>query len=469
MILNVTGLLKTPALQAVSDQFDAMMSITVDRNLIDYDIDPVTSEFILRGREFALDGSPGTIVGELRRPYGKVALDTLLPTPLLIELNYPCTYDQLKQHLQQRYQILLEENDLAKASTPNTPLLGSHYVDDPVELTLGIVDLVVTSQSGRFQTGGRLRLRVASPGGKRKIQDAYHQTKDIQLQDLKFASVSVSNRSLFTASAEECANDLIKRHLGLALDRELDVRVTSKNHSDLKVLIQTRLLQSNGWIGGSEFIVRKADIGALCPEALQVNLDYPTQFQLLQSYLYQAYGLSIEANEMAMGQYEGTVLGPTDTVDYPLSADGFLDLVVQANSTKWLGRSQLRLQFLRLPDRVDVPKIVSQAPEGNQGVQWEYTFAVVGGTAPYHFEYVIGDQPAVLDEALGHYNGMPLQGLYMWTVLVTDSLGRWSFHTDVAQIGPRLFSGPYYLSTTEGGGHYVSSYDDVKYIPIPGT
>lgn len=471
MNLNVTGLLRYTTLGVLTAQFDGMMSITIDRNLIDYDYDPFTSEFILRGRDTAVDGSPGTITGELRRPYQKVALEQLLPTPLLVELPYPCTYEQLKQYLVLRHQLLIEERDFAKASTPTVPLLGSHYVDDPAELTLGVVDLIVTPYSGRFLAGGRLRLRIALPNGKRRIQDVYHQTREIALQDLKYAANSVSNRSLFTATPAECAQDLVKRHLGAAIPSELDVTVVAKDHTDTKVLVQPRVEPASGWVGAGELVYKKADIGALCPEALQVNLDYPTQFQLLQSYLYQAYGLSIEAGEFSMGSYEAPPLTVTDLVDAPLDENGLLSLVVHANSTKWQGRSVLRLQFLRLLDRTDVPKIVSQAPEGNQGVQWDYTFVVEGGTAPYHFEYVIGGQPAVLDEDAGSYSGMPMQGLYLWTVRVSDSVGRWSFHTDVAKIGPRLFAGPYYLSTTGGGGHYVSSIDDVKYIPstvVPG-
>lgn len=466
MSQKATGALTQTALEVVKAQVDRMTDYVIDYNQIELSIDAEASEFVLTARAVPPDGAASAYVGEIRRPYEKSSLDLLLPGPVFIDMIYPVTYNQLRTYLKDVYDIVMEEEELAKATTPTVPLLNADYVDDALERTLGIVELVVTPRSGRFIAGARLPLIFAFAGSQRRLQDAYRQTKIPKISDLKFSANSTSNVSLYNATALDCATEFFRRHHGVEMDSsQIDPQIFSVDHHRGLVLLQPKYDSPSPWTGAAQLLYDKVDIGSMCPDYLQIRLPYPATYQAVRSFLLQSYGLQLEEGEVSAGSYGNPALRGADLINVPLQGHGFLDLVIQKSSYKWKGRSKLRVQFVQAPSETVGPKITSTAPDGVQGVAWAYQTVVVGGTAPYTFER-FGVAPVALAGGTGLYSGIPAEGFYLWMTLVRDATGLIGVKTETALIGPPIDDGPDFgFVSDDATKYYVSSATQVPYFP----
>lgn len=464
MSQKATGALSLSALEVVKAQVDRMTDYVVDYNQIALSIDAEASEFVLTARAVPLDGAASNYVGEIRRPYVKSSLDTLLPGPLFIDVTYPVTYNQLLLHLKEVYNIVMEEEELAKSSTPMVPLFNGDYLDDALERTLGIMELVVTSKSGRFVAGSRLPLIFAYAGSQRRLQDAYRQTKVPKISDLKFSSNSTSNVSLFNATALDCATEFFRRHHGSEMDTsQISPQIFSVDHHRGLVLMQPKYDSPSPWTGAAQLLYDKVDIATMCPDYLQIKLPYPATYQAVRSFLLQSYGLMLEEGEFSAGSYGNPALRGIDLIDVPLQGNAFVDLYVQKSSFKWKGRSRLRVQFVQSYDESVGPVITSSAPDGAQNALWSYQTEVVGGTEPYTFER-FGIAPAALSAESGLYSGMPTEGFYLWMTLVRDATGLIGVKTETAFIGPAVITDLGYVSDDDTK-FYVSSENDKPFYP----
>lgn len=466
MSQKATGALTLTALELVKQQVDRMTNYVIDYNQIALSVDAVNSEFVLTARAVTGDGTENTYLGELRRPYVKLDLEHLLPGPLFIDMSYPLTYNQLRMYLLDTYQIVMEESELAKASTPYVPLLNGDYLDDPLENTLGITELVVTEKSGRFISGGRIQLIFAFTNNQRRLQDAYRQSKIPKISDLKFSSHSIAGISLFNASAGDCALEFFRRHHGVELDTsQIDVTVVPVDHFRGKVLLQPKYDSTSPWTGAVYLLYDKVDIAEICPDYLQINLPYPTTYQALCSFLLQSYGLQLDDGEVSAGSYDNPALSGQDPINVALVDYAFLDLYMQKTSYKWKGRSRLRVQFLQAPASTVGPRITSAAPDGQGGVVWNYQVVADGGLTPYSYQ-TFGTPPVTINPQNGLFNGTPTEGFYLWTTLVKDARGLIGVKTETAIITAAAPQTPDYgYVTSDNSKYFVSSHTGLPYFP----
>lgn len=458
MSQKATGALTKTALEVVRAQLDRVTDYVIDYNQITLTVNPLTSEFVLTAREVTGDGSANNFVGEVRRPYEKLELPVLLPEALFIDLAYPVSFNMLRLHLKETYDIVIEEQEFAKASDPLVGLRYGDYLDVPLERTLGMVELVTTIHSGRFVPGARLSLLFAYAGTQRRLNDVYRQTKTPKVSDLKTSLNSTAGVSLFNASALDLATEFFRRHHGVELDTsQIDALSFPVDHERVRVLLQPKYDVNSPWLGATELLYDKVDIASVTPDYLQINLPYPTTFQALRSFLLVSYGLSIEDGEVSAGSFNNPALWGDDAIDVPLQGHAFLDLYVQRHSFKWKGRSRLRVQFLQFPGNTVGPKITSSAPDGEEGVAWAYQTVVAGGVAPYSYQ-VFGVAPATLNGATGLYNGSVTEGFYLWRTIVRDANGLIGVKTETAVIGPPVSTGPIYgMIPSDRPGYFVSS------------
>lgn len=467
ILATATGLLTRTALATLTEHFDTITNHVVDHNQVAYSVSAATSEFVLTGRTVTLEGDVGLYSGEIRIPYTKVDVASLLPTPLLVELNYPLRFGELRTYLQSRYGIVLEAEEFATTTRPDVGLYDDIYLDTPLELTAAVVELVARPVSGRFNAGGVFRLRFTKQRDARRLNDVYRQTRYPEVSRLASSALSAGALNLFNAPVADCVHDLVNRHFGTGLDLgNITTTSTVLGFDEVQTLIHPKSTTLSPWLGAAEFRYRKSDIATLMPEALPINLSYPTTFGPLRSYLQNIYGLQVLPGEFAIvGRGEPRVLvndndpvGDDDGTIYPLDADGTLTLAAQQVSWKWQGRSRLVLQFVDSLSTTVAPKITNSAPDLYQGETTAFEYTASGGTAPYRFDIVAGTPPRSMS-VNGVWSGSSLQGTYVYTVRVRDVYNRFSLRTEVVVVGPPLYTGPV-------GPFYRSAHDD-KYFVTP--
>ncbi len=465
ILATATGLLTRTTLETLSEHFDTVTNHVVDRNQVEYSVSGATSEFVLTGRTVTLEGDVGQYSGEIRIPYTKVDIESLLPTPLLVELNYPVRFGQLRTYLQSRYGIVLEQEEFATVTRPGVGLYDDIYLDTSLELTAAVIELVARPVSGRFNAGGAFRVRFTKQRDARRLNDVYRQSRHPEISRLSSSDNSVGVLNLFNAPVNECIHDLVNRHFGTGLDLgNITTTSTILGFDEVQTLIYPKYVGSSPWLGAAEFRYRKSDIATLMPEALPINLSYPTTFGPLRSYLMNIYGLEILPGEFAIvGRGDPRVLsddndavGDTDGTVYPLDADGTLTLAAQRESWKWKGRSRLVLQFVDSLSTTVAPKITNSAPNMYQEETTLFTYTATGGTAPYRFDIVAGTPPRAMSVD-GECTGAVMEGTYVYTVRVRDVYNRFSLRTEVVLVGPPLYTGPV-------GPFYLSAHDDNYFV-----
>ncbi len=160
--LSPISALGRTALEAVKNLFLAVFTRTLDTRFVDFSLDAQRSELVITSKEESDSGEVGIYRGVYRWPYGKANLDSILPYPLAVQVEYPLTFRSLRAQLQSRYQIYLEENEFA-LTVGGTPLVDDSLLDSPLQNQYGQFRLYATTNSARFTAGSTLQLIFIQP------------------------------------------------------------------------------------------------------------------------------------------------------------------------------------------------------------------------------------------------------------------------------------------------------------------
>lgn len=160
--LSPISALGRSALEAVKNLFLAVFTRPLDQRFIDYSLDASRSELVITSKEESDSGEVGIYRGAYRWPYKKANLDTILPYPLALTVEYPLTFRALRAQLLSRFEILLEENEFA-LTVNGTPLVDDSLVATPLMNQYGQFYLYATANSGRFVAGSKLQLIFLQP------------------------------------------------------------------------------------------------------------------------------------------------------------------------------------------------------------------------------------------------------------------------------------------------------------------
>lgn len=177
---QVTDLSRS-ALEAVVSLFLSVFTRQLDVNFVDFALDVGTAELVITSREESASGAVGIYKGAYRWPYLKADLSTVLPYPLAVETAYPLTFRQLRAQLLTRYQISLEEGEVA-LTVGGAGLMDDDVISTPLLNQYGQFYLYATSQSGRFVAGTRMSLIFLQPGRRVPLR-ALFDTKHTSLLD----------------------------------------------------------------------------------------------------------------------------------------------------------------------------------------------------------------------------------------------------------------------------------------------
>ncbi|WJJ55127.1 hypothetical protein [Xanthomonas phage RTH11] len=172
---RISSLSRT-ALEAVQNLFLAVFTRSIDTRFVDFSLDRQNSELIITSKEESESGEVGIYRGAYRWPYNKASLNTSVPFPLAVQVEYPLTFRALRAQLLARYEILLEENEFAM-TLGGTPLVDDSLLDQPLLMEFGQFKLYATSSSGRFVAGTYLTLVFVQPNKRISLRSLFDTTK----------------------------------------------------------------------------------------------------------------------------------------------------------------------------------------------------------------------------------------------------------------------------------------------------
>lgn len=165
-----------PALDMIIDLFIGQFMRPLNRDFVEFSLDVASSELVITSKEESASGEVGIYKGSYRWPYIKANLSTVLPHPLVVELEYPLTFRQLRQQLLTRYQISLEEGEMA-LTVGGAGLVDNDNITTPLINQYAQFHLYATAQSARFQAGSRMSLIFLQPSRRiplRGLLDTIH-------------------------------------------------------------------------------------------------------------------------------------------------------------------------------------------------------------------------------------------------------------------------------------------------------
>lgn len=160
----INGLGKT-ALEAAKAMFLAVFSRPLNTNFVNFQLDASSGELIVSARDESDSGEVGIYRGVFRWPYNKVSLNTVCPNPLVVEVEYPLTFRQLRAQLLARYDFVLEENEVA-LTNGGVGLMDDNHLATPLMNEYGQFRLYATGASGRFVAGTYLSLIFIQPNSR---------------------------------------------------------------------------------------------------------------------------------------------------------------------------------------------------------------------------------------------------------------------------------------------------------------
>lgn len=151
------------ALEAVQSLFLSLFTRSLDTRFLDFSLDVGRAELVINSKEESSSGEVGIYKGSYRWPYLKADLAAVVPHPLAVEVSYPLTFRQLRTQLLTRYQIAMEEGELA-LMVDGVGLMDDDNIATPLLNQYGQFHLYATAQSGRFVAGSRMSLIFLQPG-----------------------------------------------------------------------------------------------------------------------------------------------------------------------------------------------------------------------------------------------------------------------------------------------------------------
>lgn len=160
--LNQLSALGKTALEAVVEMFFSVFTRELDRNHVRFELDVANSELIITSLDQTASGATGIYRGTARVPYLKADLSQVCPYPLAVQATYPVTFRELRAQLRSRYDIILEQGEMA-TKLNGTPLTDEMTISEPLMAEYGQFKLYATQFSGRYRAGTSMTLIFIQP------------------------------------------------------------------------------------------------------------------------------------------------------------------------------------------------------------------------------------------------------------------------------------------------------------------
>lgn len=431
--LTADGLIAKTALEAVQAQFEAQTLHAIDSNQLQFELDTVGVTLTVTAREYVNGNLPGQFVGSLTLPYLKASITVCLPYPIFVNLNYPTNYALLRTTLKNDYGVVLEENDLCL--TPGgTPIDDSTPLSNPVDND-HVMTLYTSTASGRFLAGDKVQFIFATERLGRSLSQALQQNTIPSLKSIMFNDVSMGWSTVFGATDAVIACELLKRYYGEEFDSsDININIIALDWHRCVIQLNGNI-DNPVWRGYTEFHYEKASIEEAIIDSLMVNMTYPVPFDVLNRYLQTTFGLQLGSGEFALGGVYNTPLKNGDWVDTPLDSENTISLYVRRESTRWIGREVLRLQFNKSISDFHEDLFGGNAPTQFDDIDYTFSYqpANMDPEEPVTYAVVAGTPPRPLSED-GVYSGTPLAGFYTWTVAAYGFGGGVALQTEFVEI-----------------------------------
>lgn len=141
-----------------------------DETFVEFSLDATNAVLHVQSLERSATGAYGKYSGSASLSYQKVALETLVPSPILYAGQYPILYVQFAQWLFQAYGIVLEDNEFVIDGGPTDPLIANTMMSFKPGDETGQLVLRALPTSARFVAGSKLRLLMAPSNGPAWLQ-----------------------------------------------------------------------------------------------------------------------------------------------------------------------------------------------------------------------------------------------------------------------------------------------------------
>lgn len=159
MTISPTHALARSALDVLRERYLAALTKPLDLSYVDFAVDAPTSHLVISARAYSQSANQvGVYTGSHRAAYIKANLDRILPYPIHYPSGYPTTMGTLRQVLQQRYNLLLEEREFDVVANRAIGLSDDQMLSNTIDPQTNVVTLYATAASGRWLPNGRLRL-----------------------------------------------------------------------------------------------------------------------------------------------------------------------------------------------------------------------------------------------------------------------------------------------------------------------
>lgn len=292
----------------------------------------------------------------------------------------------------------------------------------------------------------------------------------------------VAPKTLFNASAKQCAVELVERCWAVTLDlTQVDITL-APSYSVVNVTIAQKesVTQGRRYEGSTSFIYEKLSVLTHIPQNMIYTDVYPVTFESFASNFLANYGFLIEENDFAI--VEGNVFRPLQNGVLMKAAPNENDqifLTALSSSGRWIAGETFPIYVLYRNIYDFALTIKGDAPDAVNTSDYTYQYEIRGGTPPYHATIIEGSLPFALSPTNGIlYGQSPENGSFSWKVGVTDAAGNYDELSDSLEVvpGSLSFSNASTLSVPAGeaidfmftsvGGRSPKTYAFID--PVPG-
>lgn len=147
------------ALDVLRERYLAALTKPLSLQYVEFSVDAPASKLVIQARAYSLSANDvSSYTGSHRATYLKANLNRILPHPIHYPNVYPTTVGALRQVLQQRYNLLIEEREFALTSGQAMGLPDSHLLTASPDPKTNVLTFYATENSGRWLPNGQLKL-----------------------------------------------------------------------------------------------------------------------------------------------------------------------------------------------------------------------------------------------------------------------------------------------------------------------
>lgn len=140
------------------------MGVRIDQTSANCSVQAVDGEFsklTVAAKAQADNGSLSSYYGTSEFSFRKLDLESILPTDLAYDGEYPAPFQRLQEFFFFSYDFVLESGEFVLEGGSTTPLVPTDIINLAAN-SEGQIVLVATVNSGRWKVGSRIRIKLLS-------------------------------------------------------------------------------------------------------------------------------------------------------------------------------------------------------------------------------------------------------------------------------------------------------------------